>query len=43
MLYCSFNIDLKVNTATDWWDYEAEIIGADPVADIVLSKNKKER
>ena len=40
-LLLPLNIDLKVNTATDWWDYEAEIIGADPVADIALVRIKK--
>ena len=35
------NIKLQVNTATDWWDYEAEVIGMDPVADVAVIRIRK--
>tara|TARA_B100001057_G_scaffold288379_2_gene288433 strand:- start:4947 stop:6308 length:1362 start_codon:yes stop_codon:yes gene_type:complete len=35
------NIKMTVNTATDWWTYDAEVIGVDPVADFALIKIEK--
>jgi len=35
------NIKLEINTATEWWPYEAEIVGYDPVADIAVLRVEK--
>lgn len=35
------NIKMTVNTATDWWTYDAEVVGVDPVADFALIKIEK--
>lgn len=35
------NLKLSINTATEWWDYEADIIGFDPVADIAVIRIEK--
>ena len=35
------NIKLQVNTAPDWWDYDADIIGMDPIADVAVIRIRK--
>ena len=35
------NIKLQVNTAVDWWDYDADIIGMDPIADVAVIRIRK--
>ena len=42
LLLLPLNIEIKVNTATDWWDYEAEIIGVDPSDFALIKIEKKE-
>ena len=35
------NIKLQVNTAPDWWDYDADVIGMDPIADVAVIRIRK--
>ena len=35
------NVKMTVNTATDWWTYDAEVVGVDPVSDFALIKIEK--
>ncbi len=35
------NLKLQINTATEWWPYDGEIVGFDPVADIAVIKIEK--
>ena len=35
------NLKLEITTATEWWPYEGEIIGMDPVADIAVVRIEK--
>jgi len=35
------NVNMTVNTATDWWTYDAEVVGVDPVSDFALIKIEK--
>lgn len=37
----SKNIKMQVNTAVDWWDYDAEVIGMDPIADVAIIRIRK--
>lgn len=37
----SKNIKMQVNTGVDWWDYEADVLGMDPVADVAIIRIRK--
>ena len=37
----SKNIKMQVNTGVDWWDYEADVMGMDPIADVAIIRIRK--